>query len=195
MITPMEPIYFSSPAEFRHWLETHHTQEKEVYVGYHKKGTGIPTLTWAESVDEALCFGWIDGIRKSVDEQRYKIRFTPRKADSIWSAVNIKRMGELTALGLVKMAGLKAFEKRKEDKSAIYAYEQKKDITLEDAYQHQFQANAKAWEWFQNRAPSYRQGAIHWVMSAKKEETRLKRLATLIEDSANGRTIASLTRR
>lgn len=195
MILLMEPIYFASPAEFRHWLEQHHTLEKELWVGYYKKGTGIPSLTWQESVDEALCFGWIDGIRKSVDEERYKIRFTPRKADSIWSAVNIKRIGELTALGLVQPAGLKAFEKRKADKSGIYSYEQRHDMVLDAPYEQSFRAHAEAWAWFQNRPASYRQGAIHWVMSAKKEETRLKRLATLIEDSANQHTIAPLTRR
>lgn len=190
----MEPIYFASPAEFGEWLATYHSEEKELWVGYYKKGTGIPSLTWQESVDEALCYGWIDGIRKTVDEQRYKIRFTPRKANSNWSAVNINRMAELSALGRVQPAGLLAFEKRTEEKSAIYAYEQRKDIVLEDTFERQFRANVKAWEWFQSRPASYRQGALYWVMSAKKEETRLKRLVTLIEDSANERTVAPLTR-
>lgn len=193
--TDMEPIYFASPADFRRWLEQHHDRDTEVWVGYYKKGTGIPSLTWQESVDEALCFGWIDGIRKSVDGERYKIRFTPRKANSNWSAVNLKRMEELLERGAVHPAGISAFEKRTADKSAIYSYEQRHNMTLEESYEQPFRTNQKAWEWFQRRPPSYRQGAIHWVMSAKKEETRLKRLTTLITDSENERTIAPLTRK
>ena len=190
----MEPIYFASPEEFRAWLEAHHESEKELLVGYHKKGTGKPSMTWPESVDEALCFGWIDGVRRSVDDERYMIRFTPRKARSIWSAVNIKRMGELTELGRVRPAGLKAFEARAPEKSGIYAYENRNAAELDPAAEAQFRTNAAAWDFFQSQAPSYRRTAIWWVISAKQEATRQKRLATLIDDSANGRRLTQFVR-
>jgi uncharacterized protein YdeI (YjbR/CyaY-like superfamily) len=191
---PMEPIYFASPEEFRAWLEARHESEKELLVGYHKKGTGKPSMTWPESVDEALCFGWIDGVRRSVDDERYMIRFTPRKARSIWSAVNIKRMGELTELGRVRPAGLKAFEARAPEKSGIYTYENRNAAELDAAAEAQFRANAAAWDFFQSQAPSYRRTAIWWVISAKQEATRQKRLATLIDDSASGRRLAQFVR-
>jgi uncharacterized protein YdeI (YjbR/CyaY-like superfamily) len=188
-------IYFASPAEFRQWLEQHHTSESELHVGYYKKGTGKPSMTWQESVDEALCFGWIDGVRRSVDEKRYKIRFTPRKASSTWSAVNINRVGELSEQGRMQPAGLKAFEQRKGERSGIYAYEQPDELTkLSDAEERQFRANEAAWTFFHGQAAWYRRGALWWVVSAKQEKTRVKRLAQLIDDSANGRTIAQLTR-
>jgi uncharacterized protein YdeI (YjbR/CyaY-like superfamily) len=190
----MEPIYFASPEEFRAWLEAHHETEKELLVGYHKKGTGKPTMTWPESVDEALCYGWIDGVRRSVDDERYMIRFTPRKARSIWSAVNIKRMAELTDLGRVRPAGLKAFAARAAEKSGIYAYENRDAAELDAAAEAQFRANPVAWDFFQAQAPSYRRTAIWWVISAKQEATRQKRLATLIDDSANGKRLAQFIR-
>jgi uncharacterized protein YdeI (YjbR/CyaY-like superfamily) len=190
----MEPIYFASPEEFRAWLEAHHETEKELLVGYHKKGTGKPTMTWPESVDEALCYGWIDGVRRSVDDERYMIRFTPRKARSIWSAVNIKRMAELTDLGRVRPAGLKAFAARAAEKSGIYAYENRDAAELDAAAEAQFRANPVAWDFFQAQAPSYRRTAIWWVISAKQEATRQKRLATLIDDSANGNRLAQFIR-
>lgn len=190
----MNPIFFATPAEFRAWLAAHHLTSQELWVGFYKKGSGQPSITWPEAVDEALCVGWIDGIRKSIDDVSYTIRFTPRKADSTWSAVNIKRVAELEAAGLMQPAGLKAFGKRKEAKSGIYAYEQRDTAMLGDAYEQQFRTNQQAWDFFQAQPPWYRRTATWWVISAKKEETRLKRLATLIEDSAQGRTIASLTR-
>jgi uncharacterized protein YdeI (YjbR/CyaY-like superfamily) len=190
----MGPIYFASPEEFRAWLEEHHATEKELLVGYHKKGTGKPSMTWPESVDEALCFGWIDGVRRSVDDERYTIRFTQRKSRSIWSAVNIKRMGELTELGRVRPAGLKAFEARAPEKSGIYAYENRDAAELDPAAEAQFRANAAAWDFFHAQPPTYRRTAIWWVISAKQAATRQKRLATLIDDSANGRRLARLTR-
>ncbi len=190
----MNPTFFPTPADFRAWLEEHHDEAKELLVGFYKKGSGKPSITWPESVDEALCFGWIDGVRKSLGEDSYTIRFTPRKPRSIWSAVNIKRVEELTRLGLMRPAGLKAFEQRVEAKSGVYSFEQGDDVRLEEAHAEQFRANAKAWEFFQAQPPGYRKAAIWWVVSAKKAETRLRRLATLIDDSEHGRRVALLTR-
>ncbi|MFL5351110.1 YdeI/OmpD-associated family protein [Archangium sp.] len=191
----MKPTFFATPAEWRSWLEKHHAKQSELLVGFYKKDSGHPSITWPESVDQALCFGWIDGVRKRVDDVSYTIRFTPRKASSIWSAVNIKRVQELTEQGLMKPAGLKAFDARSGARSVIYAYEQKDaPPTLSAEYEKTLKANKKAWAFFQAQAPWYQRTAIHWVMSAKKEETRLKRLATLVEDSENGRTLKQLTR-
>ena len=191
---PPKPVFFPSPAEFRAWLERNHTSERELLVGFYKRGSGKTSITWPESVDGALCFGWIDGVRRSLDADSYIIRFTPRKPSSTWSAVNIKRVAELTKLGLMQPAGTKAFEKRSDDKSAIYSYEQKKTAKLSGAYEKQFRARKKAWEFFQAQPPWYRRVAAFWVVSAKKEETRLKRLATLIEDSEHGQRVGPLRR-
>jgi len=190
----MKPTFFATPFAFRTWLEEHHARTSELLVGFYKKGSGKPSITWPESVDAALCYGWIDGIRRRIDELSYSIRFTPRKPTSIWSAVNIKRARELTESGLMQPAGLQAFERRDEAKSAIYSYEQRHGATFPDAYEKQFRANKKAWEFFQSQAPSYRRIATYWVTSAKKEETRLRRLATLIADSAQQRSIGPLKR-
>lgn len=191
----MNPVYFSTPADLRQWFEKNHDSEQELWVGYYKKDSGKPSITWPESVDQALCFGWIDGIRKSIDDQSYKIRFTPRKPTSTWSAVNMRRVDELTKLGLMKPAGLKAFEQRKGEKSGVYSFENQDKAKLPAEFEQQFRANKKAWDFFQKQPPSYQRGASWWVISAKKEETRLKRLATLIDDSQHGRTIAPLTRK
>jgi uncharacterized protein YdeI (YjbR/CyaY-like superfamily) len=188
-----EPIYFESPAEFRAWLEEHHETETEVWVGMWKKATGKPSLTWAEAVDEALCFGWIDGIAKRVDGERHKQRFTPRKPSSNWSAINIANVQRLRAEGRMRPAGEAAFARRRDDKTAIYGYEQRKNPQLEPEEQAQLEANADAWAYFSARPPSYCKPAIWWVISAKKPETRARRLATLIADSAAGRTIKPLT--
>jgi uncharacterized protein YdeI (YjbR/CyaY-like superfamily) len=190
----MEPIFFETPAEFRAWLEEHHADEAELLVGFHKKGSGRPSMTWPESVDQALCFGWIDGVRRGIDEHSYTIRFTPRKARSTWSVVNVKRAQELVEEGLMRPAGLAAFERRSEDRSGIYAYEQREEAKLDPAAEKEFRANRKAWAFFSDQAPSYRRTAMHWVIRAKKEETRRRRLKTLIEDSAAGRTLRHLTR-
>jgi uncharacterized protein YdeI (YjbR/CyaY-like superfamily) len=190
----MNPTFFATPADLRAWFEAHHNQTLELWVGYFKKDSGKPSITWPESVDQALCFGWIDGVRKGIDDISYMIRFTPRKPKSIWSAVNIKRAQELTAMGLMQPAGLRAFEARLEAKSAVYAYEQRDAPELDARDTETFRANAKAWDYFQSQAPSYQRAAIWWVISAKKEETRLKRLATLMADSEQGRTIPALTR-
>ena len=190
-----EPIFFPTPADFREWLEENHDQAQELWVGYYKKSSGQPSITWPESVDEALCFGWIDGLRKSVDDVSYKIRFTPRKSTSNWSKVNIERVQELTRLGKMTPAGLKAFKDRREAKSGIYAYEQRDAAALRETEEQQFRAHPQAWDFFQSQPASYRKAAVWWVVSAKKEETRQSRLSRLIEDSTHGRTIPPLTRR
>jgi uncharacterized protein YdeI (YjbR/CyaY-like superfamily) len=191
----MEPTTFERPQDFRAWLEQHHDNEPEVWVGYYRKGSGKPSMTWPESVDEALCFGWIDGIRKSIDAEAYMIRFTPRRARSIWSAVNIGRVAALKEEGRMRPSGLEAFEARREDRSGIYSYEQRDEAKLDQGYEKRFRAKKTAWASFEAMPKSYRQAAIRWVMTAKKEETRERRLASLIEDSAAGRTVPPLTRR
>jgi len=188
------PAFFASPSELRAWFEQNHQTTQELWIGFYKTSSGQPSITWPESVDRALCFGWIDGVRKSIDDISYSIRFTPRKPHSIWSSVNVKRMSELIELGLVQPAGLKAFNERDQKKSGRYSYEQRKTLKLDPAYENQLRAHTKAWEYFQSRPPSYQQPAIFWVMSAMQEGTRLKRLAVLIECSEQGRTIPPLTR-
>jgi len=187
----VDPVFFASPAEFRAWLETHHQSAGEVLVGFHRKATGRPTLTWPESVDEALCFGWIDGVRRRIDDARYTIRFTPRRPASRWSAVNVARVAELDAEGRMRPAGLAAFERRREH--AGYSYEDRAAVELDEAYERELRGNAEAWRWFAAAPPSYRRAAIHWVMSAKREETRRRRLARLVEASAAGRPVPPLT--
>jgi uncharacterized protein YdeI (YjbR/CyaY-like superfamily) len=189
----MEPIFFETPAELRAWLERNHESEGELWVGFHRKGSGRPSVTWPEAVDEALCFGWIDGVRKSLDKTSYKIRFTPRKPKSTWSRVNIARVGELTAEGRMRPPGTAAFERRSEAKSGIYAYEQRHAARFEPEHERRFRANPEAWRFFQSQPAGYRKTATWWVVSAKREATREKRLATLIDDSAHGRRLARLT--
>jgi uncharacterized protein YdeI (YjbR/CyaY-like superfamily) len=188
----LKPTFFKSPSDLRKWFEKHHSKEQELWVGYYKKDSGKPSITWPESVDEALCFGWIDGIRKSVDDISYTIRFTPRRARSTWSAVNIKRAGELTNQGRMMPLGLKAFEAREEYRSGIYSYEQRSP-ELPDPYRRLLKKNKAAWNFFKGQSPSYRKTANWWVLSAKKEETRLKRLDKLIDLSAQGLTILQST--
>jgi uncharacterized protein YdeI (YjbR/CyaY-like superfamily) len=188
----MKPTFFPTPADFRKWLETNHDKAPELLVGFHKKGSGKPSITWPESVDEALCFGWIDGVRRTIDEESYSIRFTPRRPRSNWSAVNLKRVAELTKLGRMHPAGLRAFEAR--GPSRTYSYERKEDQKLDPTYEAKLKANKRAWTFFQAQPPYYRRIATLWVMDAKKEETRLKRLATLIDDSAHGRRIGLMAR-
>lgn len=192
--TPITPTFFATPAEFRAWLEAHHETERELWVGFYKRGSGKPSITWPESVDEALCFGWIDGLRKSIDDDAYMIRFTPRKARSTWSAININRVADLTQLGRMRPAGLKTFAERTDDKSVIYSYEQRKLAELDATAEQQFRANTAAWDFFHAQTASYRNAAIWWVVSAKQESTRQSRLVKLIEDSEHGRTLPQLTR-
>jgi uncharacterized protein YdeI (YjbR/CyaY-like superfamily) len=189
----MITTYFKSAAEFRVWLDEHSQEARELWVGFHKKVSGKPSMTWPESVDEALCFGWIDGLRKTVDGDRYMIRFSPRKPSSVWSAVNIKRAQELADQGRMQPQGIKAFHARRENKSGIYSYEQRGDQLVEP-YAEKLKKNKRAWAFFQAQPPSYRKAAGWWVVSAKKEETRLKRLETLIEDSAQSRLIKQFIR-
>lgn len=188
----MKPAFFATPADFRRWFEKNHETESELLVGFYKRDSGRPSITWPESVDQALCFGWIDGVRKRIDDVSYTIRFTPRKRSSTWSAINIRRVEELKKLGLMQPAGLRAYEARSAEKSGIYAYENAPK-ELPPADDKKFRANRKAWEYFNAQAPSYRRVAIYWVMSAKREETRERRLALLIEDSAAGRRLAQYT--
>jgi uncharacterized protein YdeI (YjbR/CyaY-like superfamily) len=188
----MEPTFFATPADFRAWLERHHESDSELIVGFHKRGSGRPSITWPEAVDQALCFGWIDGVRRRIDDASYSIRFTPRKARSTWSAVNIKRMKELVDEGLVAPAGMAAFERRADDRSAIYSYEQRKAAKLEPDQERRLRADERAFAFFEAQPPSYRRAAIHWVTTAKKPETRERRLAQLIECSAAGEPVPPL---
>ena len=185
--------FFKTPAEFRRWLQTHHAKSDEVWVGFHKKASGKPSLTWPESVDEALCFGWIDGVRKSVDATSYKNRFTPRRAGSIWSAVNIRRAKALIKDGRMTPAGLAAFKLRDEARSVVYSYE-RSQAELGEGYERKLRANKRAWSYFQAQPPGYRKTAAWWIISAKREETRLRRLQILIDNSAAGRPVPPLTR-
>jgi len=192
--TRPNPLFFARPLEFHDWLEKNRDKAQEIWVGFHKKSSGKPSITWAESVDEALCFGWIDSLRRSVNDTSYANRFTPRKARSTWSAVNIRRAKELISLGHMQPAGIKAFEQRSNERSAIYSYEQRQSAKLSGAFEKQFRANEKAWKFFRAQAPWYQKVAAFWVVSAKKDDTRLKRLSKLIEDSEKERTIPPLTR-
>ena len=186
--------FFATPAKWRQWLEKHHATEAEVWVGFHKKGSGTQSITWPEAVDEALCLGWIDGIRKRIDEARYKIRFTPRKTSSNWSTVNIRRAGVLTKEGRMMPPGLAAFAARRAEKSGVYSFEQRTAPTLGDELEQRFRANKAAWAFFEEQPPYYRRLATFWVMSAKQHATRERRLATLIADSAAGQRIGPLKR-
>jgi uncharacterized protein YdeI (YjbR/CyaY-like superfamily) len=178
----MQPIFFSNPSEFRKWLEENHKKETEVFVGYYKVSSGKPSMTWSQSVDEALCFGWIDGIRRSIDKDSYCNRFTPRKKNSTWSDINIKKVEQLSKLGLMKPAGLAAFNNRKEDNSRIYSFENDAK-ELPDSFEKIFKKNNKGWDFFSSQSPSYQKTAIHWILSAKQEVTQLSRLNILIIES------------
>jgi len=190
----VKPTFFPTPAAFRAWLERNHATAGELLVGFHKVGSGKPSLTWPESVDAALCFGWIDGVRKSVDDRRYTIRFTPRKPGSVWSSVNIKRARALIERGLMRPAGLKAFEARRENKSGVYSYEQR-SVELPEPYNGLLKANAAAQRFFEAQPPSYRKVVVWWIVSAKRDETRRKRLDKLIAHSARGERVPEYTPR
>lgn len=189
----MKPKFFPTPAQFAAWLEQNHSRELELLVGFHKKDSGKPSITWPESVDAALRFGWIDGVRRRIDEFSYTIRFTPRKPRSVWSNTNIKRVAELTVQNLMHPAGLAAFASRSAQRSGIYAFEQT-EIAFTPEQLRQFRAHKSAWAFFNRQAPWYRRTATWWIISAKREETKVKRLATLIADSAAERTLRHLTR-
>ena len=172
-------------------MKRHHAGEEELLVGFHKKASGKPSITWPESVDEALCFGWIDGVRHSLGKTSYTIRFTPRRTGSVWSAVNVRRAEELCRSGRMQPAGLKAFEK---GNRSDYSYEQRKAIKFPKGYEEQFRSNERAWEFFQSQAPWYRRTVTFWVMSAKKIETRQRRLKALIRDSGANQLVPPLRR-
>lgn len=180
----MKPIFFPTKENFRKWLKENHLSSAEILVVFYKVSTKKPSMTWSESVDQALCFGWIDGVRKSIDGESYQIRFTPRKPNSIWSAINIRKIEELTKKELMFPAGIAAFEKRQEHKSKIYAFETQA-MQLPEEFLKIFMSNSIAWEYFENLAPSYKKTSIHWIMSAKQETTQQKRLQQLISDSEN----------
>ncbi len=181
----MKPIFFENQNEFRKWLQKNHDKETELLVGFYKVNTGKNSITWPQSVDQALCFGWIDGVRKSIDEESYQIRFTPRKKDSIWSAINIEKIEVLTGKGMMHHSGIESFNHRKESKSKIYSYEQE-GVSFSILEEKQFKANKKAWKYFQLLAPSYQKSSINWVVSAKQDSTKTKRLNELIQDSEVG---------
>ncbi len=183
----MEPTFFATAKEFRKWLEKNHEKEKELLVGFYKVGSGKPSMTWSESVDQAICFGWIDAVRKSRDEHSYTIRFTHRKVGSIWSAINIKKVETLQEQGLMHPAGLAIYQKRQEHKSKVYSFEQDKStIIFDPAHEKQFKANKTAWKFFSNLAPSYQRVAIWYVISAKQEATRQRRLLEVIASNEKG---------
>jgi len=178
----MTPTFFATSTEFRKWLEKNHQNETELIVGFYKVNSGKPSLTWSQSVDQALCFGWIDGVRRSINNESYSIRFTPRRTNSIWSFINIKKVEELTKAGLMKPEGLKAFSYKTDSKSEIYSHE-KKPSELDLHYVKQFMQHQNAWQFFNKQAPSYKKLMIHWIMSAKQEKTRQARLEKTIRES------------
>jgi uncharacterized protein YdeI (YjbR/CyaY-like superfamily) len=190
---PRKVVYFRSRAELRAWFAKNHASATELNIGYYKKGTGKPTVSYKESVDEALCFGWIDGVRHGIDDERYENRFTPRKAKSNWSAINIARVAELEKLGLMTEAGRAAFAARDPARTNQYSFENR-PAALPPSYAKRLRANRRAWAFWERQPPSYRRVAAFWVTSAKKEETRLGRLRVLIEDSENGLRIGPMRR-
>jgi uncharacterized protein YdeI (YjbR/CyaY-like superfamily) len=191
-LSPVDVRFFETPSELRSWLETHHDTATQLWVGFYKKSSGKPSISYPEALDQALCYGWIDGVRKSLDSVSYTTRFTPRRSRSVWSQVNIRRVAELSSLGLMHPAGLKAFERLDPELTNRYSSE-RANVTLSPAYENSFRANKKAWDFFQAQPPSYRRPAMWWVMSAKRDDTRLRRLNTLIRDSEDGRRLPLLT--
>lgn len=185
-------VFFTTPAEFHDWLEGRHTQASELWVGYYRKGTSRPSLTWSKSVDVALCYGWIDGVRYSIDDQSYKIRFTPRKKASIWSAVNVKKVEALIKSGEMKPVGLALHRSRTD---TVGYKSDDRNVPLAKDYEDQIKANRTAWQFFESLAPSYKRDSIWWIMSAKKEETRLRRLGALIASAEEGLKIPTLRKK
>ena len=191
----MEVRFFESPEEWRAWLEEHHATASEVEVGFRRRATGLPSMTWSESVDEALCFGWIDGVRRRIDDSSYRIRFTPRRPGSNWSRVNVEKVQALTEQGRMRPAGLAAFEARREEATGVYSFEQAdRPDALPPEYAGELEADEAARTFWAAQPPWYRRAVVHWVTSAKREETRRRRLAQLVECSAQGRTVPPLTR-
>jgi uncharacterized protein YdeI (YjbR/CyaY-like superfamily) len=189
----VDALFFDTAADLRAWFEANHDSAPELFVGYWKKGSGRTGVSHPEAIEQALCFGWIDSVARGLDEQRYRVRFTPRRKGSVWSAVNIAKIAELTERGLMTPAGVTAFEQRKVDQAPAYSYEQDGSFDLEQT--ERFRADAKAWEWFAGQSAYYRRAATHWVISAKRPETRERRLAQLIADSAAGQRVPPLAPR
>ena len=187
----MDAVFFSDAAEFRAWLEENHACATEIWVGYYRKATGMPTMTWSEAVDEALCFGWIDGKRQRIDGKRHRQRFTPRRPQSTWSAVNVAKLAKLREEGRMTPAGEAAFATRRDDRSP-HTYERRHEASFAAPQEATFRANAGAWDWFQAQSPSYRTMATFWVVSAKRPETRERRLSTLIDCSAAGQRVRAV---
>jgi uncharacterized protein YdeI (YjbR/CyaY-like superfamily) len=193
-IEPTDMHVFETPAELRAWLEANHETATELWIARYKKGTGKPSVTWPEIVGQVLCFGWIDGVGKRIDDEVYAQRVTPRRKGSIWSAVNIAKVAELDAAGLMTPAGRAAFDARTDGRSGIYAHEQDEPATFTPEQEAELRADANAWAFWEGQPPSYRKAAVHWVVSAKKEQTRASRLATLVADSAAGERVKPLRR-
>jgi uncharacterized protein YdeI (YjbR/CyaY-like superfamily) len=190
----VKPVFFKTPAAFRAWLKRHHKKQRELHVRFYKRGSGNASITWPESVDEALSYGWIDGIRHRLDDMSYTIRFTPRRPGSTWSAVNLKRVRALLKAGRMRHAGLKVFQERDRRKAGLYSFEQRRQIKLPTRFEKRLRASKRAWAYYSAQAPWYQRTAAFWVTSAKQEATRLKRLAILIACSADGRRIGPLAR-
>jgi uncharacterized protein YdeI (YjbR/CyaY-like superfamily) len=182
----MKPKFFKSPAEFHEWLQKHHDKSKELFVGFYKKSSGKKSITYPEALEEALCFGWIDGVRKKIDEISYSQRFSPRKPRSIWSLINVRHVERLKNEGRMQSAGLAVYALREDKRTGIYSFENR-PRELSPEYQKVFQKNKKAWEFFKNQPPYYQRTLSFWVMGAKREETQLRRLQQLIESSAAGK--------
>jgi len=191
----MEAQFFDTAADLRSWFERHHETAPELFVGYWKKGSGQTGVTHPEAIEQALCFGWIDSIGRSIDDRRYQVRFTPRRKGSVWSKVNVAKIAELTERGLMHPAGLRAFEQRRADRVAVYSYEQPADAVFDRGQIDRFREEPVAWEWFSAQSASYRRSAVHWVVTAKRAETRERRLVRLIADSAAGRKVPPLAPR
>ena len=190
----MKPLFFATAEELGAWLERHHESETELIVGFYKKGSGKPSVTWQEAVEQALRFGWIDGVRRGLDEASYTNRFTPRKPRSNWSLINVAKVEELKQRGLMAPAGLRAYEARTPERTGVYSCERSEPAVLPAEFERRFRRNRPAWEWFEARPPGYRRTATHWVVSAKREETRLRRLQQLIDCSAEGSPVPPLAR-
>ena len=195
MLPPGKPIFFATASELRAWLKRHHRNETELWVGCYRKATGKPTLTWQEIVDEVLCFGWIDGLRRGIDDESFMQRITPRRARSVWSAINIARVGELEAAGRMMAAGREAFAARDAARSGIYGHERDTPAQLTAAEMRRLKATPAAWTFFSGQAPSYQRIVFHWITSAKRADTRQRRLDALIEDSAAGRRVGPIADR
>lgn len=182
-----EPTYFATPEDFRDWLTAHAGTAKELLVGYHKVGSGTPSMTWPQSVDEALCVGWIDGVRRRIDEHRYTIRFTPRRAGSSWSAVNVGRVAALTAEGRMQPAGQAAFDQLDTARTAVYTHEQTGEPELTPAMKKRFKADKAALKWFETQPPGWKRKMLRWCVAAKQDATREKRLDQVMTAAAEGK--------